>query len=1260
MLKTLDIIFRAYIPDEEEDIYAELSAHLSSVLENCEENGINGPPYDVGETARFRYYTNMPELPVTAGTTNGAIVVNEVIQIEESACEVVFIEEDTGVLSNLVTAVIAYWWKGTVDGFEPPPVIQGLKVSLSRPVTGVLVIEYDKEYMEVQATPDAHEPTPAHIQVCQGNLVTTDSYEVKEKTCCDQCDSEVIDIYHQTELVTNLVVEVDPARGVLLTITGGCPPYTWTASGGWLRMATDVEAPRHFETDPIEWLPGPPSFDMSNTLRASECACRDPNEGAEGSVTVTDDCGTDCIVRIQISKLCCVGDLKVDRSYLPVEIHDNPESVDFVGVLPVDGPTCTGYSWSVEEGSGVEFRDHDTGPVVCLHRSDAELCGPIVVRCEDECARVCDIPVTEIPRNTCCIHYSSPEPSSESVFEVEYKAERGEEYRVDFRGGKPPYSWEVTPGAPGWVLKWPSTSAPTNYITPSSVKCIEPTCSVTLTDACDQTASITVEVDEQEFKWYPDNPTEFPPSGSAIFRVVGGALDIIWELSGSDDFHIVSSDPENPETGPLPVGREVTVVADDPCSAASGGFDLAATDACESQLNCHVTSEPLEFKWHEDTWTGTYGFGYAELYLENGVPPFQWSVVSGDGHIVTLETWDRHNVVFRDICAEGNITVECEDACFDTISTTLNVPESLPIECSDSNPELIAPNASEDISIIYGTGPFTWEVSGGNCTLAHVTTSYRTNILHAPSGCTGAEGEEVTITVTDICDDSVSCTVQLGGNPQFAASPGNPSKFPSSAGVSVGTVGGKKPLNWSVSAGFNVAFAQTMGNTNYITLDGTCSQYDICEVTVTDACNTEVVFTVQPPEPKVVVKGPKTIFHGISKAVSVRGGMEPFEWDLSGSGFELAEPDADGRINTIIPNEDCSISDQITVTATDDCDESDSLAIQVEGEDGPLVLSSSSDEVSALQVVKLLLEGSGRPPYEWSATNGFEFDMPITNRTTNKMHGTEECTEGDVTVTVVDYCEEVVDLEIPIIPIEDMVMTLPETYSGDKQGVSIVGGRPNYVWDVSDGWTLGQEVTGGQSNQIAEEDPCTELVTVSAEGACGYSDSKSMEKTLPTMEWDGPETIEGICSVHVIGGTAPLRWEVSAGFAIGSEYTGASGYNTVSTVEGYCGVAHVTVTDRCGKLAHGYILTVGGSWHWICSDGRTAGCGGAGPGFHSDTVEAGKRVVRRTQCLPNTWPDGYCASCGGFGHCASDSQCTMGTGCRKPQASLSVYEWWCD
>lgn len=1246
------------------DMYIDLFTDLEPIEETCEESGFQAPPYDLDQTARFRYYTNKPELTISAGTTNGTIVVGAVTESEETACEVVFDEDDSGTLDQYAAHVTKMWWKGIVKAPEPGVTINGTDVQLSAVVTGVLVVEFRSEWLEVRANPAEYDPATVHIHVCQGDHVESESYEVSPVDCCDMCDVSEVELYLEGELMEEEgIVSVYPGSSVPFNVIGGCPPFLWTTSGDGMHMSTDKQAPRHFESDPLEWV-SEPTDERESSLIVHICACRDPNEGPEADVTVVDDCGNSASVKIFEKRVCCVGDLRPDPHYLPAEMHDVPEHLTWIGVIPVDPAECTDYEWTVREGEGIEFRKHDVSTLVHLHRkADEELCGPIVVRCEDKCGRYCDIPVTEIPRNTCCSHFDFPEPTSDAILPIE----RGKEYRLDFKGGKPTYTWTLEPEEiQGFSLRWPYTSAPTNYITAGPEVCTDQICTVVMKDSCESEASRSVQVDELEFEWHPDNPTKFPPEGEAMFKVVGGALPMTWTRIPGDDFYIESTDPEYPETGPLPEGREVKVLADDPCAIVSGGFDLKVEDACGVLLETHIESEPYEFKWHEDTWTGTYGFGYAELYLENGVPPFQWKVISGDGHIGgDLETWDRHNVVFRDECAEGTIVVEVEDACFDKITTTIELPESQAMECSDITPESIAPNGSEEIAVIYGTGPFTWEVEGDGFTLAHSVTAYRSNILTGNGVCSGATGT-VSFTVTDKCNNSVTCTLDVEDTGDFRGNPGNPIAFESSS-ETVGTLDGKKPLQWEVSTGFTLAFSETMGDTNQVTMDNTCSQYSRCTITVTDACDKVTSFGLAPPFPEVFVNGYDTMFHGESSGVNVEGGIGPFTWEISGEGFALADPDTEGRVNTVVPTDDCFESDSVSVTATDSCGESDTHTITVAGEDGPLRLVANYSEVDALQIVVLTVQGTGRSPFEWTADSGFKLSMPVTNDGTNKMQGTEKCATGSVTVTVTDYCDRSAEISIPIKAINPLEVQLPEEYIVADQSVSVIGGRAEYVWNVTDGWEPSQEVTGGQHNLISEVDPCVEAITVSVHDACNASDSAVMTKEIPGITWDGPEAMDGSCNIAVLDGTPPFHWEVSDGFALGAEDTGGR-TNTLSTVDGYCGVAEVTVTDRCGKTTNGAVLTVGGSWATLCRSGPyNAACGGAGPGYHTETIESGHKVVRISACLGDGWTDetrcggpcGPCISCGGFTHCAAPEHCTWGSWCISAYGVIIVYKWAC-
>lgn len=84
-------------------------------------------------------------------------------------------------------------------------------------------------------------------------------------------------------------------------------------------------------------------------------------------------------------------------------------------------------------------------------------------------------------------------------------------------------------------------------------------------------------------------------------------------------------------------------------------------------------------------------------------------------------------------------------------------PEWFKLKWDPNNPETIARNHSETISVIGGVSPYTWEVSGTGFTLEEIQDNELSCILHADDTACGT----ATITVTDASSDVsgyVRCT----------------------------------------------------------------------------------------------------------------------------------------------------------------------------------------------------------------------------------------------------------------------------------------------------------------------------------------------------------------------------------------------------------------------------------------------------------------------------------------------------------------------
>lgn len=83
--------------------------------------------------------------------------------------------------------------------------------------------------------------------------------------------------------------------------------------------------------------------------------------------------------------------------------------------------------------------------------------------------------------------------------------------------------------------------------------------------------------------------------------------------------------------------------------------------------------------------------------------------------------------------------------------------------CSGENPETIDPDTEQDVSVIGGVLPMSWEVSGTGVTLQDPAATGRTNTVVAAAGSCGS----VFVTVTDACDQSVECVLRCTAGEWF-------------------------------------------------------------------------------------------------------------------------------------------------------------------------------------------------------------------------------------------------------------------------------------------------------------------------------------------------------------------------------------------------------------------------------------------------------------------------------------------------------------
>lgn len=170
-------------------------------------------------------------------------------------------------------------------------------------------------------------------------------------------------------------------------------------------------------------------------------------------------------------------------------------------------------------------------------------------------------------------------------------------------------------------------------------------------------------------------------------------------------------------------------------------------------FNCLKIGCPPEdivcYAWDPDSTQETTYPLWSPIYVIGGISPFQWTVNDPPFRLFYTITSTRNNSIASrdDKCGIATITVT--DYCGRTVQgvvTTPGVPwPYLPPTWSVDNPEEMNQDSSIEISVVDGSTPVKWGISGTGFTLAHAETDGRTNTLIAsPTACGPAQ-----ITFTD-------------------------------------------------------------------------------------------------------------------------------------------------------------------------------------------------------------------------------------------------------------------------------------------------------------------------------------------------------------------------------------------------------------------------------------------------------------------------------------------------------------------------------
>jgi hypothetical protein len=184
------------------------------------------------------------------------------------------------------------------------------------------------------------------------------------------------------------------------------------------------------------------------------------------------------------------------------------------------------------------------------------------------------------------------------------------------------------------------------------------------------------------------------------------------------------------------------------------------------------------------------------------------------------------------------------------------------------------------------------------------------------------------LTVSDACGDTVESVVETDvgccedqGGEKFAWADGNDEAVCMSTTYheTFSVTGGAAPFEWAVTKGSDVAswgVDTTTGPAN--NLRTWASEPTTIRVRVQDACG-EVIHRDISVGMEWDPDNPETIGQNDEVAVSVIGGVGPFRWTASGTGYSMGVSTTEDRVNLLISDDEACGSAEITVT--DSCNQ---------------------------------------------------------------------------------------------------------------------------------------------------------------------------------------------------------------------------------------------------------------------------------------------------------------------------------------------------
>lgn len=427
--------------------------------------------------------------------------------------------------------------------------------------------------------------------------------------------------------------------------------------------------------------------------------------------------------------------------------------------------------------------------------------------------------------------------------------------------------------------------------------------------------------------------------------------------------------------------------------------------------------------------------GAIDLHVSGGVSPIDYN-------------WSNNDTT-QDISglSPGNYSVTVSDSkgCGDTLSVTINQPDTLVVTDSVINVSCAGASDGEiHLSVSGGSNPYDYDWGNGDSTQSII----------------GISGGTYNVTVSDSnsCTATKSITVQEPNSISIQTSVTDASCNGANDGsASISVTGGTTPYDYNWTTGSDSSTTDSLTAGTY-------------SVTVTDSnnCSNSTSVAVGEPQPISITPNVTDVSckggEDGSITLSVSGGTPAYSyvWSNGKTTASIDTISAGTYIVTVTDDNGCSDTSQATVS------EPDSLILST-------VVTDASCNGAGDGLINLSV-GGGTPPYNYNWSNG-----PTTQNDSNLTAGTYTVTVSDANNCTATLTEEVTEPQaIAITPSVKNV-----SCNGNANGriaVNVTGGTGSgtydYDWSTGDTSSIISDLSAGTYDlTVTDGDNCTQTAS---------------------------------------------------------------------------------------------------------------------------------------------------------------------------------------